>query len=166
MAGQNHHDHGFRILLSVTWELFSFLEVSPSAGIRERRDWRLVLTALLIAAWGTIIAAALIIAAWGTITAAALIIAAWWPVAAFITIACCCVAALGRPVALVAVVAAGWSVVVVVVVVVWRSVALAVVAVARRSVTLVVAVSWLLVALVMAWGAFLLPVKQAARQKP
>ena len=153
MAGQNHHDHGFRILLSVTWELFSFLEVSPSAGIRERRDWRLVLTALVIAAWGTI-------------TAAALVIAAWWPVAAFISIACCCVAALGRPVALVAVVAAGWSVVVVVVVVVWRSVALAVVAVARWSVTLVVAVSWLLVALVMAWGAFLLPVKQAARQKP
>ena len=153
MAGQNHHDHGFRILLSVTWELFSFLEVSPSAGIRERRDGRLVLTALVIAAWGTI-------------TAAALVIAAWWPVAAFISIACCCVAALGRPVALVAVVAAGWSVVVVVVVVVWRSVALAVVAVARWSVTLVVAVSWLLVALVMAWGAFLLPVKQAARQKP
>ena len=78
----DHHDHGFRILLSVTWELFSFLEVSPSAGIRERRDWRLVLTALVIAAWGTI-------------TAAALIIAAWWPVAAFISIACCCVAALG-----------------------------------------------------------------------
>ena len=81
------------------------------------------------------------------------------------------VAALRWPVSLVVVVvvvvvvvAAWWSVVVVVVVA-RRSVALVVIAVAGRSVALVVVVSWLLVSLVLAWRALLLPIKKA-RQKP
>ena len=76
------------------------------------------------------------------------------------------VAALRWPVTLVVVVvvAAWWSVVVVVVVA-WKSVALVVIAVAGRSVALVVVVSWLLVSLVLAWRALLLPIKKS-RQKP
>jgi len=76
------------------------------------------------------------------------------------------VAALRWPVTLVVVVVvAAWWPVVVVVVVARRSVALVVIAVAGRSVALVVVVSWLLVSLVLAWRALLLPIKKA-RQKP
>ena len=112
-----------------------------------------------------ILAALVAIATWWPVAAPLIIAAACWNVAALIIVAwLSCVAGLWWPVTLVVVVTAWWSVVVVVVVV-RRSVALVVIAVAGRPVALVVVVSWLLVSLVLAWRALLLPIKKA-RQKP